>query len=487
MWHTLTPDDIADSTLGKLVSAGGAPAVGSELRDLVAGDAAACAMHERRVHSVLVRHVLGWDASKQRSVPGGGLFGECMAWGGPTEGQARYSLHDHVLAIIRGMPRTTAQLLSYLESTDFIEHFESYLKATTVEGHPVSFEEMASTVRDHTHEVFGHVVCADVQEVPELLLEQHPEAEETPGAEPAPLPWTVAGPSPGGPPSNPEAYGVRYDGVPVRWREIRKRPVQGIGFPKNMRCLECTATFSSHDCAESWARGNAPPGVLAALTSTSPDVQAVPLDLQKLVDGDRHARATTILLGAKLLDHDPGHRKGCFGAKSDRCRYRVPRQCRGEAGVYINGTRAVAGQQIDLADIKALEIDLGSPPGFEYTSSHNRLVFAAFKMNTNTRIVAGSPGQIYYCTTYASKIKAFAGTGTTLHDFWVRRLEQEHEAAAAAAVTAAPAAPSFGDLCKRLYGLDRAQMRQIEMPATLAALWLINGGETTHYSHKFET
>ena len=80
MWHTLTPDDIADSTLGKLVSAGGAPAVGSELRDLVAGDAAACAMHERRVHSVLVRHVLGWDASKQRSVPGGGLFGECMAW-----------------------------------------------------------------------------------------------------------------------------------------------------------------------------------------------------------------------------------------------------------------------------------------------------------------------------------------------------------------------------------------------------------------------
>ena len=44
---------------------------------------------------------------------------------------------------------------------------------------------------------------------------------------------------------------------------------------------------------------------------------------------------------------------------------------------------------------------------------------------------------------------------------------------------------TFGELCSRLYSMHKASVKMVEMPVTLAALYLINGGETTHHSHQF--
>ena len=130
------------------------PGVG--LAQLVAGDAAACAMYHLRLRDVIIRHVLGWGTSKQMATPGGGLFGECIMWAGPSEEQKRYSLHWHLLAAVKGMPPTAQQLLEFIQTPrprgrSFIDEFVDYVEQVVSEGHPVSYVEMCADTISHDH------------------------------------------------------------------------------------------------------------------------------------------------------------------------------------------------------------------------------------------------------------------------------------------------------------------------------------------------
>ena len=63
-----------------------------------------CAEEYERVISLVIKHILGWDESKQTST-GKGLFGKILAWCLATEEQGRKTLHGHFLLWLENWDR----------------------------------------------------------------------------------------------------------------------------------------------------------------------------------------------------------------------------------------------------------------------------------------------------------------------------------------------------------------------------------------------
>ena len=438
-WNTVTDDDLRNIDIGKLCDPTFDGMPGVRLAQLVAGDAAACAMYHLRLRDVIIRHVLGWDTSKQMATPGGGLFGECIMWAGPSEEQKRYSLHWHLLAAVKGMPPTAQQLLEFIQTPrprgrSFIDEFVDYVEQVVSEGHPVSYVEMCADTISHEHgagtEFAGLInakTCYEYRENRRHYLGEtasdaafiddmdvygalDPEAElfdaekgrvaPTASSLEAPNVFAAEDLSTDIEAATEVPTLMRYVGVPKRYRTMTQ-PTK-IGYPLNLKCHACGYKVSSREQVVKWACKHADAAVVEAFNAGDVTLGGVEIGIEELIRNTTRARAHVTLLGVMLLDHDPGHRPACFSSAAKHCRYRLPRECTDTVAIYINGKHVQAGDDCpSLSDIETLEVGLGSPFGFEYTSSHNRLQFVPLKCNTNTRVISASPSIIYYVTTYA--------------------------------------------------------------------------------------
>eukprot|EP01138_Halocafeteria_seosinensis_P013767 gb/GECG01014058.1/.p1 GENE.gb/GECG01014058.1/~~gb/GECG01014058.1/.p1 ORF type:complete len:2323 (+),score=191.31 gb/GECG01014058.1/:1-6969(+) len=66
-----------------------------------------------------IEHILGYDMSRGKAFPKGGVFGNVMALIGSVEGQERGNLHVHLLVWLESIPPTTSTMHTMLQSPEY--------------------------------------------------------------------------------------------------------------------------------------------------------------------------------------------------------------------------------------------------------------------------------------------------------------------------------------------------------------------------------
>ena len=114
VWNTFSPNDAKTSDIADISATGfdGTPSghdgTPAKILAINAADPGACAMYYNETVAVFIKHILGWDSSKQAAVAGGGVFGVVSCFAGMTEAQKRLSMHLHSLIGLAGLPSTSA-------------------------------------------------------------------------------------------------------------------------------------------------------------------------------------------------------------------------------------------------------------------------------------------------------------------------------------------------------------------------------------------
>ena len=91
----------------------------------------ALAMYHERVIEIIIKVLLGWDQAKGRPYPEGGVFGFTRAIHACSEGQARMSLHVHLIAFLYGHDRVLMRLANDPEGvTNLEKYLQSNIEAT---------------------------------------------------------------------------------------------------------------------------------------------------------------------------------------------------------------------------------------------------------------------------------------------------------------------------------------------------------------------
>jgi len=402
VWNTFSPNDaktseVADISAGRDphdgdVSAGRVPHDGTPASILAvnAADPGACAMYYSETVAVFIRHILGWDTSKQAAVPGGGVFGEVSCFAGMTEAQKRLSMHLHTLLGLTGLPSTSAGLLRFLSTGSNVRGLLDLVRVTQAQDHPC-----------HTHEFtdvgnLGHVCFP-------------------PGASTAPV--------------APRQHATVLP-VPSGYVKITK-PMK-LDHPKIVRCQQCGDCQTAQSLVRTWALNHCGTDVRASYLAGNTRLSGFPIDMDLLLlepppltDPDylqwsadnAVERAKLTLIGIDVLEHKPGHLHGCFKSKTadsksttrPGCRFALPALSCDGAAVLLNGKALcsciaacvdMAHLQITadfaLADALTMELRVERRAGFEYTNNHNIVELAVFRHNLDTTFVFGRPGMVYY-------------------------------------------------------------------------------------------
>lgn len=486
IWDTSTPEDL-NSVAHALLSNGEAylqempngelapdPACTQQMADHIASDSAACAQYHIHMLDAIHTHLLGWDRVNGCSSTGGGLFGEVVCYGGPTENQARGSLHRHELATTKGQPISTSQLVLWLSDPNFIRDFSAHAANVAQPHHGVSISEMVEVFAAHEHAQYD-INCACFQSNRKRIAKQirleHPFQQEFSRfrgrSSKHCLPLLL---------TNPSKRFTSLQGV-----------AKGLSFPKTAYCPHCGFTASPYDLQQSWALANCSATVKRSFEAGDTRLQSATINIKALLGlkgktACRQARAALALVGMSEcggLIHDPGHRAGCFKSGFG-CRYGAPYTSSGSVGIVLNGEpldyRRLA-QSYDLQKILSLDVHYGPLFGCNYTSPHNPIHLAGLRCNVNTKAISVSPGIIYYTTTYAAKLRTTAGAATKQVAALERQVERDK-------LRDAPRTP-LGQAASTMYRLQYSSHHDTEVPITIASLWLMNKGETFHFSHKF--
>ena len=445
-----------------------------------------------------------------------GVFGRCIAFAGMTEEQKRLSLHQHACLHVEALPCTVQSLASrVLKNPKRLDRLMKYIDKVETSDHTLrdhEFDREVRTLKRARHDAdctprvdasAAHTLVADAVANgadPYLALAAHLLA-------PAGVDDVLVQP----PPSSD--YVV--DPVPHSYRNFLE-PRPHLPHPDNVRCDACHEHFAStHDVFTRWATARCDPATRALLDAG--DV-AVAVDLAQAARTDdddgqesERARATLMLLMLKEMFHTPGHRKGCFkrkdNAKKSSCRFRRPVVAGTErthfqgtfhartTSVLVNGkpvrTSSDAAQPPRPADhyyqfdasveepwksMDSIEVVVTRKRGCEYVSNYNPTHLEVFRCNTNVRVVCASPGQLYYTTTYATKVPDAADSTSRMVSAFeraVHRHESSNKDAASKGVSLA-------------FTLFNAFTSTMEIPSTIAALWLLRPNkDINYYSHAF--
>jgi hypothetical protein len=168
------------------------PGVDAEVAaTLAATDSGACAIMYNDLVTTLIDTLYGYDVSKNKAHPGGGIFGSVSAFFGMTEEQNRQSLHLHLLTFIDTLPHTVEDLVAFVQSPQNVKSFLKYVDSTVHTQHPIANHEMLSFDNaDHTCEnSYGtseHPPSLKLYDIPERFVTMR-----TPGKSYMPPPKNV--------------------------------------------------------------------------------------------------------------------------------------------------------------------------------------------------------------------------------------------------------------------------------------------------------
>ena len=391
VWNTFSPNDAKTRDVAD-ISAGpdahdGTP---ESILAINAADPGACAMYYSETVQVFIRHILGWDSSKQAAVPGGGVFGTVSCFAGMTEAQKRLSMHLHSLIGLAGLPHTSAGLLHFLKRPANVRSLLDLVRVSQTQDHPCHTPEFTD-VGD-----LGHICFP-------------------PGASPEPVP----------PHQNAAVLPV-----PPGYLNITK-PLK-LDHPKIVDCQQCGERQTAQSLVRTWALDYCGEAARTSYLAGNTRLSGFPIDMDLLLlEPPPHAdpnhpawaaanaieRAKLTLIGIDVLEHLPGHLHGCFksqtaGSKSTTrptCRFALPAvHC--EAGAVLINNQVVCSctatcvdadhlhltADLTLADVLTMELRVERRAGFEYTNNHNIIELAVFRHNLDTTFVFGRPGMVYY-------------------------------------------------------------------------------------------
>lgn len=391
VWNTFSPNDAKTAAIADISATpekhDGLPAT---ILAINAADPGACAMYYSETVNVFVRHIVGWDVSKQAPVEGGGVFGTVSCFAGMTEAQKRLSMHLHSLLGLAGLPATSAGLLRYLAIPTNVAQLLSLVRVAQTQDHPC-----------HTHEF------TDVGELGHVCFAPGASAEPTP------------------PPQHATVLPL-----PPGYLKITK-PTK-LDHPKIVQCQQCKECQTAQSLVRTWALANCGDDARTSYLAGNTRLAGFPLDMDLLL-GEPKAltdvdypvwcadnaveRAKLVLIGIDLLEHVPGHLHGCFKTKTadsksatrPTCRFALPALSCADGAVLLNGkelcsctaacvdpTHLKISADFDIADMLTMELRVERRPGFEYTNNHNIIQLAVFRHNLDTTFVFGRPGMVYY-------------------------------------------------------------------------------------------
>ena len=391
VWNTFSPNDAKTADIANISAApkpdGRSPAA---ILAVNAADPGACAMYYSETVDVFVRHIVGWDVSKQAPVEGGGVFGTVSCFAGMTEAQKRLSMHLHTLLGLLGLPPTSAGLLRFLAIPTNVAQLLDLVRVTQSQDHPC-----------HTHEF------TDVGDLDHVCFAPGPSAEPTP----------------------PRQHATVLE-LPAGYLKITK-PTK-LDHPKIVECQRCGDRETAQSLVRTWALRNCGDDARASYLAGNARLSGFPLNMDLLL-GDPPAqtdvdypawcadnaveRARLVLIGIDLLEHVPGHLHGCFkvqtpdskSATRPSCRFALPALSCADGAVLVNGKElcSCAAACVDtthlkitadftIADALTMELRVERRPGFEYTNNHNVIQLAVFRHNLDTTFVFGRPGMVYY-------------------------------------------------------------------------------------------
>ena len=511
IWSTTTPDDLASLSLLKYVYAGKTVPDDAPNDDTVAAvcrNSGATARHFDLTMKVLTDTVFGFRRNRAAKAEDGvGLFGPCRAFAAMVEEQQRLSLHVHACVYITGLPCTMQGLLRQLRTGTFVDSLVAYIDQVESANHlltqkeieVLAFEQHRPRDASHQDDVDGdgdlhksewECTAPDTEFSASDLLEHYAADSEDSDFDPEPTSFMTSHPT-----QQLSAKDVHSIAMPANYR-MSAGPKPHLPHPHNLYCTRCAQTIaSSHDVLKTWALLHATEDVKRAFNAGNTGLQDINFEVEPALDKDdvHHdsSRAALTLVMLHYMVHDPGHRKGCFKTKRDtrpqQCRYGRPVTECFKTVVRLNGSDVCScdGECSDqarhivvTADVKANEVEVvvNRVRGSEYIANHNLRKFALFRSNNCDRVVAANPGAIYYTTTYCAKLVNNKDTCATM----VSALERALERHANSNKTTAQRGWSTA------FSLFNANTSTIEVPSTIAALWLLRKGKGIHYfSHDF--
>ena len=396
VWNTFSPNDAKTSEIADISATGydGTPAghdgTPAKILAINAADPGACAMYYSETVAVFIKHILGWDSSKQAAVAGGGVFGEVTCFAGMTEAQKRLSMHLHTLIGLAGLPSTSADLLRFLSTSSNVRDLLDLVRVTQGQDHPCHTPEFTNVGN------LGHTCFP-------------------PGASLEPV--------------APERHAVVLP-VPSGYLKVTK-PMK-LDHPKTVQCQQCGDCQTAQSLVRTWALNHCGDDVRSSYLAGNTRLSGFPIDMDLLLleppaHTDPHCpqwsadnaveRAKLTLLGIDVLEHKPGHLHGCFktktaGSKSatrPTCRFALPALRCEAAAVLLNGqvlcsctaecvnpAHLTITADFALADALTMELRVERRAGFEYTNNHNVVELAVFRHNLDTTFVFGRPGMVYY-------------------------------------------------------------------------------------------
>lgn len=323
-----------------------------------------------RVLDVFLATVVGLDRESGRCLRGGGAFGEVYAYVGGVEGQARLSLHAHMLLWVVGMPETTSATLQLLkESEAFRGRVAKYMSAVMQSGYTVTKQLQCSSCEAR----LSALTAVDVS--------------------------TLDGPS----------------------RPIAKNNSTKVE-PATVRCTACGRGLIAGDIVLAAASSASP--AAARLAALAPDEFLVryadgtlhswvvssdsrsPTPLMESRSEDRHLPNATVpspavlaaydtLVELEVVTHDWRHRATCFkvtkagnGKARPSCRFNFPR----------------ASGEHQAVENDMLGTPVPRPVGSSWLNTFNPVVLKSFACNNDVRVLLRSePGIVYYTACYAFK------------------------------------------------------------------------------------
>ena len=88
----------------------------NERKQVAGRNAVLQAVYAKRILDIFIEEFLGWDLKRAEPRKGGGAFGVLDWFNGAAEVQKCQDIHFHIMAGVRGWPRTTAEFREFVKS-----------------------------------------------------------------------------------------------------------------------------------------------------------------------------------------------------------------------------------------------------------------------------------------------------------------------------------------------------------------------------------
>ena len=451
-----------------------------EKQVMLAANPTACALLHIEEVNLFIKYGLGYDVVTRKPIKGGGILGKIIAFAGPSESQGRGTLHCHILAVLRGMPCSPAQLANWIRDTPFLLDLFTLFKQMQHHGLGISESELMAQAAKAPE-------CDDV------------------GA------GGIASDMGAGLPDAGVRCDVKTGCLPQSWYvtelpedALYPKPVavKDKPYPEVLACNLCNSTTSPYSAALNWAK-EINPDAGKVFESERAEKQSgmsgVEFDVQSVLDDDGKfdttvgtavQRAVATFMNTQVNVHAAGHVSGCFKNNKGQCRMRRPFNLIAAVdAIIINDGEFVITEKLALewmasglspligGTAELVEFETGVSPYFAYTGHFSMWLTALFG-NNNVQIVSAGAGVVGYLVKYAGKHTADSNEGAKVYDA-AKRSRQKDVALLQDGSERSDQQRAMAQAARMCY----ASIGTYDVSGTLIAMYFQNDGDIFHFSN----